>query len=96
MVLTACESEHRAFTVTTMIEVCRIRLDMKQLFLLFTVAMLLAGCEGHSGNKSGAEDDSVSTAPVTDPSYNPKVEADSAAKQMNLDSTLGKDSAGRN
>ena len=68
---------------------------MKQLFLLFTLAMLLAGCEDHSGDEKQGSD-SVSTAPVTDPSYNPKVEADSAAKQMNLDSTLQKDSAGRN
>jgi hypothetical protein len=31
--------------------------------------------------------DSASTDSLTDPSYNPKVETDSAARQMNLDST---------
>jgi hypothetical protein len=66
---------------------------MKQFFLIFTVAILLAGCGDQSGNKSEEGDDSASTAPITDPSYNPKVEADSAAKHMNLDSTVQKDSA---
>jgi hypothetical protein len=68
---------------------------MKQYSLIFVVSMVLANCGDNSGNKSGTEDDSASTAPITDPSYNPKVEADSAAKQMNLDSTLHKDSAAR-
>lgn len=65
---------------------------MKQMFLRFFVVIMLAGCSGQSGNETGAENDSVSTDPVTEPSYNPKVEADSATKQMNLDSTLQKDS----
>jgi hypothetical protein len=64
---------------------------MKQLFLIFTV-MMLAGCGEQSGTEDG--NDSTSTAPITDPSYNPKVEADTAAKHMNLDSTLQKDSGG--
>jgi hypothetical protein len=50
-----------------------------------------AACGDQTGN-SGGENDSTSTAPVTDPSYNPKVEADSATKHMNLDSTLENDS----
>ena len=67
---------------------------MKQFYLLLTIAIVLAGCGDESGNKLGTEEgqDSVSTAPVTDPSFNPKVEADSAVKHMNLDSTLQKDS----
>ncbi|HKH61745.1 MAG TPA: hypothetical protein VKA49_12980 [Flavitalea sp.] len=66
---------------------------MKQFSLICAVAILLAACSDHP-DKSGAADgnDSASTAPITDPSYNPKVEADSAAKHMNLDSTLQKDS----
>ena len=70
---------------------------MKQFPLIFAVVMVLAGCGDHPGNKSGTEDgnDSASTAPITDPSYNPKVEADSATKHMNLDSTLQKDSVAR-
>ena len=64
---------------------------MKRLFLVFNVLMILAACGGQSGNEDEA--DSTSTAPITDPSYNPKAEADSAAKHMNLDSTINKDSA---
>ena len=66
---------------------------MKQFFLIFTVAIVLSGCGDHSGNNAEDGDDSASTAPITDPSYNPKVNADSAAKHMNLDSTVLKDSA---
>jgi hypothetical protein len=67
---------------------------MKHFLLIFTIATGLAGCTDHSGNKADEGDDSASTAPITDPSYNPKVNADSAAKHMNLDSTVLKDSAG--
>lgn len=63
---------------------------MKRFSILFTVVRVLAACSGQSGTENG--NDSASTTPITDPSYNPKVEADSAAKQMNLDSTLQKDS----
>jgi hypothetical protein len=58
---------------------------MIRLCLIFFVVVLV-GC-GENG--SGAEDgmDSASTDSLTDPSYNPKVETDSAARQMNLDST---------
>ena len=65
---------------------------MTQLFSVLFAIITLTGCSGQSGNETGGENDSVSTAPITDPSYNPKVEADSATKQMNLDSTLQKDS----
>ena len=64
---------------------------MKRVFLILTVVMMLTGCGGRSGTENGK--DSVNTDPITDPSYNPTVEADSAAKHMNLDSTLEKDSA---
>jgi PBP1b-binding outer membrane lipoprotein LpoB len=64
---------------------------MKKYFLILSFAVLFAGCSDNSDNTSN-DDDSVSTAPITDPSYNPKVEADSAAKQMNLDSAQLKDS----
>ena len=63
---------------------------MKRFFLVCGVTIVFAACGGQSGTEDG--NDSTSTAPVTDPSYNPKVEADSAAKHMNLDSTLKKDS----
>jgi uncharacterized lipoprotein len=65
---------------------------MKQFLLLLVILMVLAGCGDNSSNKEDAND-STSTAPITDPSYNPKVESDSAAKNMNLDSTLKKDTA---
>ena len=69
-----------------------LNIDMKQAFLVVTVMFMLAGCADQSGNSADEEKDSVSTAPVTDPSYNPKVEADSARKHMNLDSTQQEDS----
>ena len=55
---------------------------------------MFVSCGNQQGSKEGGND-SASTAPITDPSYNPKVEADSAAKHMNLDSTLQKDSIKR-
>ena len=73
---------------------CTFKLDMKQFCLIFTIVMALAGCGNHSDNNENGND-STSTAPITDPSYNPKTEADSAVKNMNLDSTLQKDSGAR-
>lgn len=64
---------------------------MKQYFRLLVVVILLSGCSGETGNGPGDED-SVSTAPVTDPSYNPEVNVDSATKHMNLDSIPEKES----
>lgn len=64
---------------------------MKQYYLVFILATLLAGC-GENTSGANQENDSVSTAPITEPSYNPETEEDSAAKQMNLDSTQLKDS----
>ena len=64
---------------------------MKQFYRALISAALFVGC----GNNTSGDDqpnDSASTAPITDPSYNPEKEADSAAKQMNLDSTQVKDS----
>ena len=64
---------------------------MKRLYLAWISATLIAGC----GNNTSGDDqanDSASTAPITDPSYNPEKEPDSATKQMNLDSTQLKDS----
>lgn len=55
--------------------------------------MVLLSCDSVDG-RDGDSTDSVSTDSLKDPSYNPSVEADSAARQMNLDSTTLKDSAG--
>lgn len=68
---------------------------MKRFSFVFTVVVIMAGCGSGNGTEAGAANgnDSVSTAPVTDPSYDPRVQTDSGAKQMNLDSTSFKDSA---
>jgi hypothetical protein len=64
---------------------------MKQYYFALILVIVLAGCgDNTSGNNQ--ENDSASTAPITDPSYNPETEADSATKQMNLDSSQLKDS----
>ena len=62
---------------------------MKRLLMALAMGIVFAGCGDQGANEEGIEDenDSVSTAPVTDPSYRPNAEADSAARQMNLDST---------
>ena len=64
---------------------------VKRFYFLFAVVIVLMACNNNSANEQGAED-SVSTDSLVDPSYNPKVEADSASKDMNLDSTQVKDS----
>lgn len=64
----------------------------KWFYFLSVAAFFFVACNGNSGSESGSED-SVSTDSLVNPSYNPKVEADSAAKDMNLDSTQLKDTA---
>lgn len=56
----------------------------KMIFGLIIISSLIACGEGSGATN---EADSVSTDSIPDPSYNPKVESDSGAKQMNLDST---------
>ena len=65
---------------------------VKRFYFLLVAAFVLMACNGNSGSESGSED-SVSTDSLVNPSYNPEVEADSAAKDMNLDSTQLKDTA---
>jgi hypothetical protein len=63
---------------------------MIRVFLFCTFLAFAASC----GQGTGAADanDSVSTDSIPEPSYNPRVDTDSGAKQMNLDSTQLKDS----
>jgi hypothetical protein len=58
---------------------------MIRLCLIFIVVVLFGCGEDGSGGEAGM--DSASTDSLTDPSYNPRMETDSAARQMNLDST---------
>ena len=52
----------------------------------------LSGCgSGNAGTDNNS--DSTSTDSLVDPSYNPRTETDSGAKQMNLDSTQVRDSS---
>lgn len=62
---------------------------MKLFFQLFAVVSGLISCDNNSGSKPVNVDliDSVKTDSLKNPSYNPAVKADSAAKHMNLDST---------
>ena len=64
----------------------------KRFYFLLVAAWGLVACNDNSGSGLGSED-SVSTDSLVNPSYNPKVEADSAAKDMNLDSSKLKDTA---
>lgn len=63
---------------------------MKMIVLLSAIVLGLTSCDNTSG-KPGDANDSVSTDSLQNPSYNPVVEGDSAAKQMNLDSAKLKD-----
>ena len=58
---------------------------MKVYVLLLAVALGLMSCNNGSSG-SGDAKDSVSTDSLTNPSSNPEIEVDTAAKQMNLDS----------
>jgi hypothetical protein len=53
--------------------------------LLAAIAVFLISCNNNSASGDNSSD-SVSTDSLQSPSYNPKTEADSAAKQMNIDS----------
>lgn len=64
----------------------------KRFYFLLVAALGLIACNGNADSGLGSQD-SVSTDSLVNPSYNPKVEADSAAKDMNLDSTKLKDTA---
>jgi hypothetical protein len=57
---------------------------MFRICLIFLVVVLVGCGENGSGGEGGM--DSASTDSLTDPSYNPGVETDSATRQMNLDS----------
>lgn len=59
---------------------------MRKICLSLIAAVLMLSCGDQPGNNTDSQD-STSTDPITNPSYNPKAEADSAAKHMNLDST---------
>jgi hypothetical protein len=65
-------------------------------YIVASISVLILSC-GNSTENTPASDhagDSVSTAPLTDSAdYNPREEADSAAKQMNLDPPRSTDSA---
>lgn len=64
---------------------------IKKLYFSLACTLIIISCG--TGVKSGDDaTDSVNTDTIPDPSYNPVVETDSGAKQMNLDSTNLKDS----
>ena len=59
---------------------------MKKFILPIALVTIIASCNNNA-NKSGEDStDSVTTDSLKNPSFNPEVEADSATKQMNLDS----------
>jgi len=58
---------------------------MKVYVLLLAVVLGLTSCNNGSPGSADAKD-SVSTDSLTNPSSNPEIEVDTAAKQMNLDS----------
>jgi len=64
---------------------------MNRFILILALITGLVSCDGSNAGK-GDSPDSASTDSLNNPSFNPKVEADSAAGQMNLDSTNLKDS----
>lgn len=57
---------------------------MRRLILLLSLCFIMWSCGEGTGN--GGDADSVSTDSIPDPSYDPRAETDSAARQMNLDS----------
>jgi hypothetical protein len=60
--------------------------------ILIALVVCSVSCNSPSDPRNANAEDSVSTDSLTNPSFNPEEEADSAAKQMNLDSTNLKDS----
>ena len=65
---------------------------MMAAIILIGLVVCSVSCNSSSDSRNGNAEDSVSTDSLTNPSFNPEEEADSAAKQMNLDSTNLKDS----
>ena len=66
---------------------------MTKAIILTGLVVWFVSCNSSSDSRNANAEDSVSTDSLTNPSFNPEEEADSAAKQMNLDSTNLKDSA---
>ena len=58
-----------------------------KVFILVAVMIGFLSCDNNSNAGTGDSVDSVSTDSLKNPSFNPEAEADSTAKQMNLDST---------
>ena len=60
---------------------------MRKFLLIIGLIVVMISCGESGDNGTANAGDSVSTDSLKDPSFNPEVEEDSAAKQMNLDST---------
>ena len=65
---------------------------MMKAIIFIGLVVCSVSCNSSSDSRNVNAEDSVSTDSLTNPSFNPEEEADSAAKQMNLDSTNLKDS----
>jgi hypothetical protein len=59
---------------------------MKKFLLIIGMMACMVSCGGNGNSGKADVGDSVSTDSLKNPSFNPEVEEDSAAKQMNLDS----------
>ena len=60
---------------------------MKEFILVIVLVTGMMSCRYNNNRSKDNSADSVSTDSLKNPSFNPDVEADSAVKQMNLDST---------